>query len=553
FDLDGNRTPDDNRRFRQREYGFFFQDSWKVRPNFTLTYGLRWQFNGIPYEADGLFTHLFEDPSGPGPFTFVPVGPNADRRLYNNDFRNFEPRFGFSWDPFKNGKTSVRGGYGIFHDRIFGNLFGNSRGNPPFQRDVQSFPFFEFIDTLAPPAEQVPSDTASNCVFDFNTFGCSNLALIFPVLFDQNLKMPYSQNWNLGIQRELPGNVIVELNYVGTKGTRLLRLVDGNPPQPELVANLQALGIPDFLLESSLLYLFDPNVFGVFFPFFGYPAPAVNNTAFFQAALNKSIAFSTYHAVQLNVTKRFSRGFHVQGAYTWSHAIDDASDPLDAAAGNRSFPRNSFNLLQERGTSDFDQRHRLSVNYTWDLPFGKGRKWGNQGVASRLLEGFALSGIITLQSGHPYEIFGNRDSQHTGLSNRATLLGSPTFPGTTSDQTGPSLGAPGCEIDTVFGVAPFCDFVLPEYEVPGNIGRNTFTGPIYQNWDFILSKTTTITERVKFTIRGEVYNIFNRAQFLQPGNSIAIPSNFGLSTGTIGRPDATTSARQVQVAARITF
>ncbi|MCI0402835.1 MAG: TonB-dependent receptor, partial [Acidobacteria bacterium] len=549
FDSALNRTPDNDRKFRQREWAGYVQDSWKIRPNLTLNLGLRYEFKGVPFEANGLLSNLFADPSGSAPFTFELVGPDAGRLFYNNDTTNFEPRIGFSWDPFKDGKTAIRGGYGIFHDRIFGNLFGNSRGAPPFQRDVQNFPG-DVIENLAPAATQVASFVVEDCIFDFFTFACANQGLIAPSLVDPNLKIPYSQNWNLGVQRELPGNVLLDVNYVGSKGTRLFRVVDGNPPQPDRIADLLAMGFTDSDLEDTLIF-FDPAVFGVF------PISAFNNTAFGNvfggsAALNRSIGFSNYHALQLNATKRFSRGFQIQGAYTWSHAIDNAPDPIDAAEGNRNFPRNSFNLDQERGSSDFDLRHRLVVNYTWELPFGKGQKWGNSGVLSRVLEGFSLSGIITLQSGHPFDIFGNRDSEHTNLSNRGSLLGTPSFPGTTSDQTGPSLGAPNCEIDTLL-TAPFCDFVLPSFGGPGNTGRNRFTGPQFHAWDFTVGKTTSITERIKFNLRVEVYNAFNRAQFLQPGNLVQDPGTFGLSTGTITRSDGTTSARQIQIGAKITF
>src|SRR5262249_51893505 len=141
FNKSGTRTPDDARNFRQHEYGFYFQDSWKIRPNLTLSYGLRYQLNGVPYERDGNLSNLFADASDKAPFTFDLVGPGTGRLLYNNDYKNFEPRIGFAWDPRGKGKTSIRGGYGIFHDRIFGNLFGNAKGNPPFQRDQSPFPF----------------------------------------------------------------------------------------------------------------------------------------------------------------------------------------------------------------------------------------------------------------------------------------------------------------------------------------------------------------------------------------------------------------------------
>ena len=525
FNKNGVRTPTDNRKFRQREYGFYAQDSWKLRSNLTLNAGLRYQFNGVPYEANGNLSNLYVPANGPAPFTFQLAGPNSGRLLYNNDFTNFEPRIGFAWDPFKTGKTSVRGAYGIFHDRVFGNLFGNARGNPPFQQDYFNLPL-DLISNISFPADQISSRTVQDG------------AGIYPVILDPNLRMPYSQNWNFGVQREVPGNVLIDLNYIGSKGTHLLRVVDGNAPIPSVVAELLASGVPPTVLIGSNLW------------FGGFSPSPTGNSAFYQAALNRSIANSNYNGLQATVTKRFSRGFQIQTAYTWAHAIDDGADPLDAAAGDRSFPRNSYNLAAERGNSDFDLRHRLSINYTWELPFGRERTYLAQGVLGRILEGFQLSGITSFQTGHPYDIFGTRDSQHTGLSDRAQLIGN------TSDFAGCTLsGAPlyeGVPGQTITGVS-YCAFANPDYNTASNLGRNSFYGPRYSNFDMALAKKTSITERVKLETRFELFNIFNHPQFYQPGNTRATPGTFGVSTSTLTRSDGTTSARQLQVAMKLTF
>src|SRR5208283_1413294 len=143
FDKGGNRTPDDLRGFRQKDFGAFAQDTFKILPNLTLNYGLRYQFNGVPYEVNNLLSTLFADPSGPAPFTFTVAGQKDHGLppLYSNDWHDFEPRLGIAWDPFNDGKTSIRAGYGVFHDRLFGQLLGLARGNPPFQQ-VFFEPFF---------------------------------------------------------------------------------------------------------------------------------------------------------------------------------------------------------------------------------------------------------------------------------------------------------------------------------------------------------------------------------------------------------------------------
>jgi hypothetical protein len=250
------------------------------------------------------------------------------------------------------------------------------------------------------------------------------------------------------------------------------------------------------------------------------------------------------------VTKRFSQGFQIQTAYTWSHALDNGADPLDAAAGDRSFPRNSYNLAAERGNSDFDLRHRLSINYTWELPFGKGRTYLGEGVLGRIMEGFQLSGITSFQTGHPYDIWGTRDSQHTGLSDRAELIGN------TRDFSGCSVGGSplyaGIPSQTLTG-ASYCAFANPDYNTASNLGRNQFYGPRYSNFDMALAKKTSITERVKLETRFELFNIFNHPQFYQPGNGRGAPGTFGVSTSTLTRSDGTTSARQLQMAMKLIF
>ncbi|MBZ5514328.1 MAG: TonB-dependent receptor, partial [Acidobacteriia bacterium] len=293
FNTQGTRTGNDLRGYRQREWALYGQDAWKIRPNLTFNYGLRWEYYGVPFEVHNLQSNLFVDPSGFAPFTFEITGPGAGRPFYNNEYRNFEPRVGLAWDPFKNGKTSVRAGYGIFHDRAYGNLFGNASGNPPFTGTFFDYPL-QPLTGLA-----VPATVSSSPVVP-------DLSIIEPILFDPNFHTPYSQNWNFGIQRQLTNSLNLEVNYVGVKGTRLFREVDGNPPQPGLLAQLEAYckdpnnayGCVDSPTSSTLQFA---NLW------YGYelgvlPFNAVNNNAFAAgpgAYLNKSIAASTYHGLQV--------------------------------------------------------------------------------------------------------------------------------------------------------------------------------------------------------------------------------------------------------------
>ena len=531
FNSGGQRTATDFRRFVQHEYGGFFQDSWKVRPNLTFSYGLRYEFEGVPFERGGNLSNLlYGQASDPGPITFQTVGPGTGRQIYHADPSDLEPRLGLAWDPFHNGKTSFRAGYGVFHDRVFGNLFTNLKGDPPFVAGVQNFPNLDFSNNAGPlvtlgslpvPATQpAPSATVPDGSL------LSGITIIDPLL-----QTPYTQSWNVGIQRELTRGMTMEVDYVGSGSHRLFRSVDGNPPLPWLVAADHADGSLPADVSGGALRIA---------PLLGLPQ-VTGNLAFEEPIVIRSIGNSTYNGLQAVFHKQYSRGIQFQASYTWSHALDDAADPLVATGGNRNIARNSFNLKEERGSSDYDLRHRLIVNYVFELPFGPGHARLDHGVAARVLGGWQLAGLSSFQSGTPFDIYSSIDSQYTGLSNRPDLVGNPAIPaGSPRNQTGPPI--------TAFAAQPFGR--------PGNLGRNTFTGPTYFNTDLNLMKNTHINERINLQFRAECYNVFNRIQFAQPGTSsdtIASPGTFGQSLSTITQADGTTSARQIQLALKLIF
>ena len=537
FNTVGTRTPTDLRGFRQDEFAGFGQDSYKLASNVTFTYGVRYEFFGVPVEVNHLLSTLQTSPSGPGPFTFTRVGSAAGEvPLYHSNYNGVEPRVAAAWDPFKNGKSSVRAGYGIYHDRVFGQLISQLRADPPYQM-LQTLPCEGFfasppqlqacaLSALTPSPTFQPTSTVASC-----QLGQPFCSPILAYLIDPNLKTPYTQTWNLGIQREIRPTLLFEMNYVGSKGTHLLRLVDGNPPQPSLVAQLVALGVPQQLLQFSTLWIGANE--GLL------PFNATNNNAFYPAELYTSIASSTYNALQMNITKRMSHGVAVQAAYTYSHAIDNASDPLVPAITNQSFPRNSLNLGPERGNSDFDVRQRLVLNYTWQLPVGDGAQRWNEGTVGWLLANWGVSGITTFSSGLPYDIFTNVDTEHTGQASRPfyNRSAAPTPSSNRGTQTGPSL-------------AYFSD---PNFGSPGNIGRNLFRGPGINNTDIVITKRIGIRERVKLDLRFEFYNLFNRVQFNQPDDFIYDAALFGHSTAEVVRPDGTTGARQIQLGMKLSF
>jgi hypothetical protein len=504
---------------------------------------------------------LLQDPgsfAAGQPVIFTTVGPGTGHSLYQPDYKDIEPRVGFSWDPRGDGKTAVRAAFGIFHDRTFGNAFGNARANPPFQTAYTNFPVDTVADVIA-ANPQVPPQTPSASVAD-GTFA-SGL-----VVFDNHFPNSASNNWNFSIQRQLPWNNVLEVAYVGAMGIHVYGQRDGNPPNPALVKQLvafcndpnNAFGCTSVgtqtesaTVSGTSLYIGgnSPDVGG----FGDLPFNAVNNNALLQPDYQINAFNSIYHGLQSKFTHSLSHGLQVQAAYTLSHAIDNSVDPLSPAVGAHTFPRNSLDLAESRGNSDNDTRHVGVINYIWEVPFGRGKSYMNHGAAGRIFEGIQFSGITTLQSGHPFQVRGTQDTQRTGVNAWASEVGDPFAPYTAGNNPAPSPSS-----GKIYYTNPNA-FVNPPWGSAGSTGRNEFYGPGFVNFDLVLAKTMKITERFGAELRFESYNIFNHPHFLNPGTDAAGIGNlinsglFGVITNTYTQPDGTTSARQIQVALKLTF
>lgn len=547
FDKAGVRRASDDRQFRVREWDLFFQDNWRIRPNLTLNYGIRYEDKGVPYEQNGLLSNLLQDPSWGNPtargFEFITVGKNSnnpDIDLYEHDGNNFAPRFGFNYSPdFKTGwiskltggpgKTSIRGGYGVFYDRVFGNLFSNARGNPPFQQDYFNQEPVEFFITDVPRA---PTQVSSR--FVFGARGNPNGPLIFPVVFPRagnnqfqtKFATPYSQAWNFGFQRELGNAFLLEADYVASHSVNQLRVIDGNMTSvPRVNAILHLNQTISSVLSTNLLN-------------------GSMQSAFNQVALQLSTGQATYNSLQTRLTKtltneRFGLG-QLQVGYTWSHAIDDSTDPLVTATGlgERSFPRDSSGYAggfgdPERGSSGFDVRHRLVFNFIYELPFHYTSTWGKY-----LLNDWTISGIEQVQSGSPFSVFINGvDTQGTGLSARAY------YSSTGSNGVASNIRDPRTYTSPVLSnlfIGPACSATITTACVfrtgqQGNVARNSFVGPAFSKFDFSIIKRIPVTESMRFTVRADFFNMFNRANFGTPTPNVLDP-NFGQSTATRGDP-----------------
>ncbi|HXY51016.1 MAG TPA: TonB-dependent receptor [Terriglobales bacterium] len=550
FNKSGVRQTSDDKKFIQHEYDAFIQDSWKVRRNLTLSYGLRYQFDGVPFEQNGNFSNLFQNAdSFASSLSFTLVGPgNAKRDMYKNDYTNLEPRVGIAWDPWGDGKTSVRAAYGIFHDRIFDNLFGNARGNPPFQGAINNL-----LNSPLPPAN-IPFAGAAPPGLTY-TNGDYELA----TLLANNIRMPMSQSWNLGIQREIANGLVLEATYVGNHSTRVIRSLDAAPPDPALIpteigdcvtAGICQPGDAQGIVSGPALYdgVFDQNGNLV-------APPSVRQTAIqVSGGLPNSItltnASSNYNALQVQLQKTVSNGLQFALAYTWSHAIDNSNDPLNSVVSSfGTFPLDSRHAdTVMRGNSDNDLRQRFTANFSYEFPLGRGKAYLSSGVLGKVLEGFQFSGIVTLQTGHPYTIFiPGIDTSRTG-SSLATNGSWPNVVGDPYANSGPRITPSG----VVTGASNAAAFLTPDFGSLGNAGRNGFWGPHYYNTDLALLKNFSITERFRFQFRAESFNLFNRPEFLQPANFVG-SNNLGQSTSTLTHTDGTSSNRQIQLALKLFF
>ncbi len=489
----------------QSAFGFFAQDSYKVWPNFTLELGFRYDDNLAPSDSKNRFV-VFDARTA----SLIQVS-----HPYGDSNKNFEPRVGFVWDPFKTGKTSIRGGYAIQADQPVTNSVTGLTTNPPF-----GFPF--------------AITSSSNSITFSPNINTSNPASISPATMNPDFANAYVQTWNLNVQREITPSLGLTVGYFGSKGTHLR--ISRNINQPSSPNGQPA---PFQRLTSS-------SVFTCPTP----PAtlcPALGSITQVDSASN-----SSYNALWLTANKRLSHGLQFNASYTFSKSIDENS----RSSAEGVIIQDNNNLRGNRGLSEFDARHRFVINWLYELPF-KG---------NRLVEGWQLSSITQWQTGNPIAIAMADPS--TGLVTlRPDLIGpiqylnDPKlwFANTVCD---PRL-TPTCPAASIFAVPAVVGPNGGTFHF-GNLGRNVFIGPRFSNIDFSLLKNTRITERVRVQFRSEFFNIFNHPNFGQPNRTVGTivlspapafvrNSSFGQITSTRFPTGDAGSSRQVQFALKFLF
>jgi hypothetical protein len=513
FFLQGGGDP--SRGLRGNNLNFYGQDTYKITSRLTLNAGLRYELP-FPYTEIRNRQNLFEPgvqsvvfPDAP-PGLVYPGDPGVPAGLIPAQKDAFAPRVGLAWDPTGSGRWLVTTAYGIFYDPYY-----TGQGGP-----LQT-------PSSAPPFLQTPQINFPNFADPFNGVNPFNESFAQPMTLltlDKNLRLPYAQDWNLNVQRSFGSNWLFEIGYVGTKGTKLPRFIEGNP----------AVFVPGESTEDNVnqrrLYsgctLADPA------------APC--NYA--SVGMIAGIANSTYNAMEVSLKKRFSYGLSFLASYTLSKTLDDVStfnitgSASQSVAGENDLAQNPFDLAAEHGRSMFDARHRVVVSYNWSMPF-----WNHpQNWYQHILGNWQANGITTFMSGTPFTVYDSQDVSLQGgapeisgfSSNRPDLIGNPNS-GPRTPQEWFNVSA-FQRLDPVAQAGQF-----------GNEGRNVVEGPGYQQWDFSLFKDIPIREAKRLQFRAEFFNVFNHANFRLPDNDISSP--------TFGQIQNALPGREVQLALKFLF
>ena len=519
---------------RQKSSYFFVQDEWHVTSKLVLTLGTRYEYSSPKIDTQG---RSFSIVPGAQSTRFVnapvsllfPGDKGAPTGANFPDKNDWAPRVGFAWDPKGNGKTSIRGGGGVFYDVLKGedNLQFNGQapffgftspvfndcsvpGNCTFPTGFMSDPFTT-TGTPNPFPSKAPAPNLDFGAAGFLPFGGGGVFFVNP-----HLRTPYTVQYNLDVQQEVAKNVALEVGYLGSQSRKLTTLVDANPFDPATLASAPHRVLNEISTVDDLRFSFTPE---------------------FENAVN-----ANYNALQTKVSKKpTSTGFlgttYFTLAYTWAHSIDNSSGFRNRNSAIPFFQRNVF-----RTSSDFDIRHQVSFSGGWDLPFD--HAWASG--PKRLTQGWSLFPIIQWHTGFPLDVLANLSTRRTrpgpsGAGDSGLVFATLTGPITYNDPRTPTPGAPGNQYFNGNFTSPSDTVITGSY----GSGRNILRGPDRANFDLALAKATKITERVAFQVRAEFFNIFNHAEFLEPDTNI--------SSGTFGQVINTYDPRIIQFGGRLTF
>ena len=525
----GDITSLHNVDYRRPVYAFFGEDDIKVNRRLTLNLGLRYElFTTIKAAQNEQATFDFASdslivPKGqtaqltPTLAASLPIMANGTPGLISPDLNNFAPRIGLAYA--LSDKLVLRSGFGIFYGGEEDGPFSNpSPGfNPPF-----------FVAQAFSPPCTASAANASDV--DCSIPGLNVLANGFPATsltdpntpqlysIDPHLRTPYTEQWHLGLEYQLPSETMLEVSYAGSRGEHLYGFFNGN----------QAVPTSDPTIPTA------PR----------RPDPAIDTSI---ATLRSNIV-SNYNSLQVTLEKRATHDLQFQASYTYSHALDDASSASLGSLNNGDFRDQRYPML-EYGNADFDIRHRFVMSYAYNLPFGKGKAFGGNatGVLDQVIGNWQVAGIVSAATGNWF----TATDSITNLSNtdcggtvgyycvRPNVVGNPN--------------ATPCMPGTLFNT---CAFQSNSVEGAfGDAGRNIIRGPGLQEWDISLFKIFPIREQMRFEFRAEFFNAFNHVNpvFGIPGEISEEPTTLELGTTQFGYPAASRAPREIQLAMKFYF
>lgn len=489
--------PDYYRGFRANEYYIYFQDEWKALRRLTLHWGLRYEYFGVPHNfRENLDSNVYfgsgstyEERVAGMRFMLTKDGP-LKGLVWGKDKNNWAPRFGFAWDVTGTGRTAIRANFGVFYDRMVNNIFENIRFNLPAFANVQIF--------------AAPGPTTYSYTIPVGAPASIRSPIVSPRHMNENLLTAYAENAYLSVEHEFANNYKFQAAYVGTFGHKL--------NITEAINRTRA--IPGVGFMPTTVTTCDPGGLGA------VPLSSVTTSASQKSRANPciggdnfrtSMANSNYHAFQLTLEKRFSKGFQFNTNYVWSRTIDDVSDSF--AGYNGVGYASEFNRKYDRGLAEFHLKHRFNLTGVWELPAFRAQ----QGAVGKVLGGWHVSGRFAAREGFPFsplqEFDTNEDRQ---FMDRADF-------------------APGFNAQNVYvrGKRPNDGYVDPlafTYPVDildsptatglGNAGRNILIGPGNAFVNLAFYKRTKITERIGTEFRFEMFNAFNHTNFFAPSGDI---------------------------------
>ena len=506
---------------------WYVEDAIRVRRNLTIRVGVRHEFTTGWNEASGRAANFVTNASN-----VLVTNPQVGSSVFtqNNARLLFSPRIGLAWDPFGNGATSIRAGFGMYYSLI-DDLAFLVNSLPPYN---SIYGLSGALSSIVPITPGVP---LTLCTSPGVPAGCATYA---PQGVQTNAKTPTVEEWNLAVERELDHSTVLRVTYVGSHGYHGFLSLDPNTIPAQICASAsgcQAGGVSPGGTPAKPASQSHVNQGDLYIPVGTRPNPLLGAGFFWYTEGN-----SSYNALETEVRRRLNRGFEIRASYTWSKNLDVNSALTGAQASNQAqMVLDRTDLSRDWGPSALNLTNQASISGRYELPFGHGKRWlsASHGLEGKLLDGWQLNGIATFLSGFPFTPLvgsnrsGDGDTRNPDRPSLNTAFSGPILERKPSQWFNPTA------------------FVLPAYGTFGNVGRGFLTGPGLADVDFSLFKNTVVSEQATLQFRAEFFNLFNRVNFGLPNTTVFSGATVNAAAGVI--TTLATNPRQIQFGLKLIF